>query len=243
MSTEADMEALAEAVVFAHEAGTAPPPADDRQAMALERTAAMALVGLARCAEVPTGLSARLAADGLQFCATRSTARPIASGRRMRPVATALAFACGLAAGAILWLLLGSANRTEAPSMAQRLAALAAEAGVVRLPWKAGPSPRSGDVHGEVVWSPERQEGYLTFVGLPPVDAEHRFQLWIVDGSRAGAPVDGGLFAIADPATATIVPVQARLPVGKAAAFVVTIEPKAGVVVSKQEHVVALAGL
>jgi len=39
------------------------------------------------------------------------------------------------------------------------------------------------------------------------------------------------------------VPVQAKLPIGRAAAFVVTLEGKDGAVVSKQEHVVAVARL
>jgi hypothetical protein len=56
--------------------------------------------------------------------------------------------------------------------------------------------------------------------------------------------VDGGVFDVTPQATASgdvIVPFRAKLPVGKAAAFVVTMEQPGGVVVSKQERVLALA--
>jgi hypothetical protein len=98
-------------------------------------------------------------------------------------------------------------------------------------------------VSGDVVWDDASQLGFLTFEGLPPLDDEHRFQLWIVDGQRQGAPIDGGLFAIGKADEPTVVAITAKLPVGRAAAFVVTVEAKAGVVVSAQEHVVAVAGL
>jgi hypothetical protein len=113
----------------------------------------------------------------------------------------------------------------------------------VRIAWKSGPSPFAGTVRGDVVWSQDRQVGYLRFTGLPPLAPGHRFQLWVVDGERTGAPVDGGLFSIADATAETVVPVHTTLPIGKPAAFVVTVEDARGVVVSGQEHVVAIAGL
>lgn len=238
-------EQLAEAVVFAHDVDVAQLGDDDPQRRAFEHTAALALAAFAQRAVVPSGLQVRLAASGLQFCAERRpVARPVgiaaAAATDRRPW---VAFACGLAAGITLFLL--PALRSDTPPAADRLRAqlLAADTAAVRVPWRAGPSPMSGDVRGDVLWSAARQEGYLTFRGLPPLDAEHRFQLWIVDGSRTGAPVDGGLFAIADADQDTVVPVRATLPIGRPAAFVVTVEAKAGAVVSAQEHVVAIAGL
>jgi len=240
---DAHMEALAEAVVFAHEVDAPALPTDDARSFAFERTAAMAAAGLAHLSEPPAALRARLAAAGLQFCAGRDDRSPPARSVRhtTRPVPV-LAFVCGLAAGLLLFLLLGTGGAASEPT-SQRRAALLAEPGAVQLAWQTGPSPLSGSVQGDVVWNDARQEGYLTFRGLPPLDAEHRFQLWIVDGTREGAPVDGGLFAITDAAAETIVPVRAKLPIGRPAAFVVTVEPRAGVVVSRQEHVVAIAGL
>ena len=131
--------------------------------------------------------------------------------------------------------------RLTGRSFAEQRAELLRETGALQLDWSAGPSPRSGTVTGDVVWSHGRQEGYMTFAGLPPLDREHRFQLWIVDGDRQGAPVDGGLFTIARATEQTIVPMAASLPIGNAAGFVVTIEAWNGAVVSEQEHVVATA--
>jgi hypothetical protein len=120
---------------------------------------------------------------------------------------------------------------------------LASEQNAVRIEWKPGPSPLHGSVAGDVVWSPERQDGWLTFRGLPKLDPDHAYQLWIVDRRREGAPVDGGLFTIEDPAEETLVPIHAKLPIGSPVAFVITVEDKTGAVVSKREHVVAIAGL
>ena len=151
-------------------------------------------------------------------------------------------FLAGLAAAALLWLALGGERQGTNPVEART--ALLTKADVQQLAWKAGPSPLAGQVRGDVVWSPAEQAGYLTFEGLPPLGPEQRFQLWIVDGERPGsAPVDGGLFDIRAGTGSTVVPIDPKLPVRKAAAFVVTVEGKDGAVVSKQEHVVAIAGL
>jgi hypothetical protein len=140
-----------------------------------------------------------------------------------------------------LWFALRPAAAPGRPATEQR-ASIVADAGTTTLAWKRGPSPMSGGVEGDVVWSGARQEGWLRFRGLPPLDPDHRYQLWIVDAQREGAPVDGGLFAIGDAASETLVPVRAALPIGDAKAFVVTVESRRGVVVSAQEHVVAIAG-
>ncbi|MBL9076348.1 MAG: anti-sigma factor [Planctomycetes bacterium] len=243
MSELQHLEALAEAIVFAHEADAAAPPASDPQATALQRTAALTAAALAHRCEVPAGLQARLAAAGLQFCATRAQ---LAAPAPRRPLSvtvtgwrTAVAFVGGIAAGLVLWLLLRTGAPVE-PPVAERRAALLPAADV-QWHWQAGSSPLRGDVQGDVVWSSDRQEGYLRFRGLPPLDARHRFQLWIVDGKREGAPVDGGLFAVGDGGAETVVPVRAALPIGQAAAFVVTVEDERGAVVSLQQHVVAIA--
>jgi hypothetical protein len=234
-------EALAEAIVFAHEAEAPPLPPPDRLGLALEQTAALTTAALAPATEVPARLQARLLTAGLQFCAEVSPR--VAQPRAIRRWPTALAFAAGLAAGVLVYAQLAPGPAADQPPAARRAALLAAAATDVQWPWQAGPSPLCGKVHGDVVWSSARQEGYLTFRGLPPLDPEHRYQLWIVDGKREGAPVDGGVFAVTDPSHDTVVPVRATLPIGRPAGFVVTVETKAGVVVSKQEHVVAIAGL
>jgi hypothetical protein len=257
---ELALEALAEAVVFAHEGEAPAAMATTAERAVLERTAALAAAGLAAAssngqATVPTSLQARLAAAGLSFCAERRgpQAAPLPRPAPTRDPAGATwrlwPFAAVLAAGLVLGFTLCrgfGCPTTESPAPQTPpapAALLASDPGALHLPWQKGPSPLAGTVTGEVVWSAQQQQGVLVFRGLPPLDPEHRFQLWIVDGTREGAPVDGGLFTVADLGTETLVPVQAKLPIGKAAAFVVTVEGKDGAVVSKQEHVVAIAAL
>ncbi len=95
------------------------------------------------------------------------------------------------------------------------------------------------------MFDPVTQQGYLRFRGIPANDPRlEQYQLWIADASRTPPePVDGGVFNTPQ-STATgdvIIPFEAKLPVGKPAAFVVTVEQPGGVVVSKQERVLALA--
>lgn len=131
---------------------------------------------------------------------------------------------------------------SEAELRARRAAVLAGDRQAFHREWKPGPSARDSHFSGDVVWSHERQDGWLSFRGLPKLDPDHAYQLWIVDQRRDGPPVDGGLFTIQNPDAETLVPIHAHLRVEHPVAFVITIEPKNGVVVSKQEHVVAIAG-
>ncbi len=253
------LESMLDAVVFAHETAQ-PQLAESPQAREFERVAALAAAAFAGAQEPPRALANRLAAAGLQFCGERRSAmatttnasapRPLAikpgfitsEDGPPRRTGTLFGFLTGLAAALLIWFF---ATKPPAPvDLSAARQQLLASNGAQRLEWKAGPSPLSGAVKGDVVWSEAEQTGYLTFEGLPPVGPEQRFQLWIVDGARQdSAPVDGGLFAITDGGQRTIVPIHAKLPVSKAAAFVVTVEDRAGVVVSKREHVVAIAGL
>jgi anti-sigma-K factor RskA len=95
---------------------------------------------------------------------------------------------------------------------------------------------------GNVVWSDELQEGYMTLTNLPANDpASKQYQLWIVDPDRDEKPVDGGVFDIPAHATTAVIPIRNPLAVTDPKAFVITLEQPGGVVVSKQEIVVALA--
>ncbi|MCC6987352.1 MAG: anti-sigma factor [Acidobacteria bacterium] len=247
------LEDLAERVVFAHDADV-PAFAPGGDAAAFERTAALAAAALALAEPPPPRLQQRLAAAGLAFCAERR--RPKPSVHALPPTAPALPpspaaagpaqrrtrwpyLVFAAAALALIWLVRPGSGRDAGSERARLLTTQ----DVVHLDWKPGPSPLAGAVLGDVVWSQHEQRGYLRFQGLPPLDQSHRFQLWIVDGSRTGAPVDGGLFAIADAKADTVVPIAPKLPIGKAAAFVVTVEEWAGVVVSEKKDIVAIAGL
>ncbi|MEO1511259.1 MAG: anti-sigma factor [Planctomycetota bacterium] len=112
---------------------------------------------------------------------------------------------------------------------------------------------------GEVEWSDSEDRGFMRFAGLDVNDpSETQYQLWIFDEQRPSGdlpefgdsflsqrPVDGGVFDLADaevlPSGEVIVPIDAKLPVGKALAFAVTVEQPGGVVVSDRSLVVALA--
>jgi hypothetical protein len=81
--------------------------------------------------------------------------------------------------------------------------------------------------------------------GLPANDPKrYQYQLWIFDADRDERfPVDGGVFDIA-PATAdgdVIVPIRAKLPVGRPGLFALTRERPGGVVVSDRKEIACLA--
>lgn len=122
--------------------------------------------------------------------------------------------------------------------------ALAARQNVLHVQLAAGPGAANTPLAGDVIFDPATQTGYLRFRGIPANDPRlAQYQLWIADGSRTQPePVDGGVF---DVPTAiangdVIIPFRAKLQVGAAAAFVITQEQPGGVVVSRQERVLAL---
>lgn len=130
---------------------------------------------------------------------------------------------------------------TPTPSEA-RARLLATAADVTTLAWTATEDPAAQGASGDVVWSPSLQQGFMRFVGLAVNDPTQRqYQLWIFDKDRDQAfPVDGGVFDIT-PAGEVIVPITAKLPVGKPVLFAVTVERPGGVVVSKRERIVVTA--
>lgn len=156
------------------------------------------------------------------------------SRRRVAP------FLVGAAAGfALAWMSLG-VNVDDQPD--EQRDAFLRRGNYAQIDWKPGTSRAHGTVKGDVVWCTQRQQGYLRIDGLEPLPPGMQYQLWIVDADRTGAPVDGGLFDLAS-ANENVVPIQAKLPVRQAKAFVVTVEKQGGVVVSEQHDVVAIAGL
>ena len=236
---------LAEAIVFAHEEGVSAVDAGERQAQELEHTAAFAAAALSPPTTPPSSLSSKLAADALKFCAEEQQLgppeRPGFTTPHPRSNGALLAFALGAAAAClVLWLARPGAS---APSVAQLRAETIASNVGLRQDWTPGPSPLRGAVKGDVVWRQEHQDGWLTFRDLPELPAGRAYQLWIVDGEREGAPVDGGVFTIDAADEETLVTIRPALPIGAPKAFVVTVEDRGGVVVSKQEHVVAIASL
>jgi hypothetical protein len=127
----------------------------------------------------------------------------------------------------------------SASALRDSLIQAGAEMGALRF---TGNSGEFSDVNGEVVWSDERQEGYMTLSDIPSNDpTNHQYQLWIIDPSRDEIPVDGGVFNIPPGGGSVVIPIDAKLAVSRPTAFVITREKPGGVVRSAQEVVVAVA--
>lgn len=128
---------------------------------------------------------------------------------------------------------------------AARDALLADAPDAIRVAWTNTEHPRAQQLRGGyVVWSDERQQGYMTFKGIPQNDpSEHQYQLWVFDATRSeDYPVDGGVFdARRNEAGEIVIPIENKLPVRQATLFAVTLEPPGGVVVSDRDPILWVA--
>lgn len=113
---------------------------------------------------------------------------------------------------------------------------------LVRVPWAASTDPAATTATGEVVWDARTQRGVMRIAGLVPNDPRlAQYQLWIIDGDRdARYPVDGGVFDVTGSGE-VLVPITARLRVGRPTLFAITLERPGGVVVSARERLVLAA--
>jgi anti-sigma-K factor RskA len=119
---------------------------------------------------------------------------------------------------------------------------LASAPDVIKATWAPGNVKEIDQVGGEVVWSDEKQEGYMTFKGLPANDAsKETYQLWIFEENQGDkTPIDGGVFDVNENGE-VVVPISAKLKAKNPALFAITIEKPGGVVVSKREKIAAAA--
>ncbi|MES2523748.1 MAG: anti-sigma factor [Gemmatimonadota bacterium] len=163
------------------------------------------------------------------------------------------------AAAVLLWAIGprdGGADRTPGPDAAPATVTAAAETPaelrarvlqgdrtVVPISWAATSDSTAHGATGDVVWSDRLQQGVLRIAGLQPNDRERwQYQLWIFDKTRDEKyPVDGGVFDIASEDGEVLVPIAARLRVGNAVVFAVTVERAGGVVVSARDRIALLA--
>jgi hypothetical protein len=113
----------------------------------------------------------------------------------------------------------------------------------VVLPWSATEDPAATGAGGAVVWNGSEQAGLMRIHGLAPNDpAVAQYQLWIFDAGRDDRfPVDGGVFDVPAGAEEALVPIRARLPVGEAVLFAITVEGPGGTVVSSRERIALVA--
>jgi hypothetical protein len=234
---------------------------DPKEAESIEKTvAALGLVGLDEM-EMPASLQSKLMRDADEFFGTVAPsddavpARQIVldggSGRSWFnwlgwPVAAAACIALAVSlfmprTGDIAGIL-----PTPTPTPEERLTPTQQrqrlmESGgrLVTAEWAKAKMPDI-NVVGDVVWSPEKQAGYLRLRGLPKNDAsKESYQLWIVDESQ-DKPIDGGVFDInAD--GEVIIPIDARLKAMNPKLFAITVEKPGGVVVSTMEKFAAQA--
>ena len=142
-----------------------------------------------------------------------------------------LAAACLVLAAIGWWRVLAPGASSE-PSVAQAYTSFTEMAtDLVRASW-SGKEPGYETVAGEVIWSDERQAGFMKLVGLKPNDQEReQYQLWIVDPTRDEHPVDGGVFNVSSTGE-VLVPIDAKLRVANPTVFAITLEQPGGVVVS-----------
>ena len=115
-------------------------------------------------------------------------------------------------------------------------------AGLIKANWVVGNVKELKDISGDVVWSDEKQVGYMRFKGLPTNDkAKETYQLWIFDKTQDKAtPIDGGTFDVTADGE-VIIPITAKLKASGPEMFAITMEKPGGVVVSKREKIAALA--
>ena len=152
-----------------------------------------------------------------------------------------------VAAAAMIALLVmprADARTPFAPSIAQlRADVLARDSAAVRLAWSATTDPAANGAAGDVTWSDATQRGVMRLAGLEANDRTRwQYQLWIFDRDRDEKyPVDGGVFDVPPGGGDVLVPISARVKVGSATLFAVTVERAGGVVVSSRERIVLLA--
>jgi hypothetical protein len=209
---------------------------------------------------VPPALADRLVVTGEAVVrATRSPAMSASPSPTRRP--SIMAWTGWLAAAALLAVTVVRSRAPQAPATAAtpamptaaldgdvRLlrATLVADAKTVTLKWAPGSDSTGRFIEdGEVLWSPSLQKGVMRLIGLMPNDStQWQYQLWIFDKTRDERyPVDGGVFNIAKGQADRLVPIRARIPVGDAVMFAITVEKPGGVVVSTRERLAMLAKL
>ncbi|QJR36394.1 anti-sigma factor [Gemmatimonas groenlandica] len=138
-----------------------------------------------------------------------------------------------------------SAASASAAASWVRDSLLAVDSAITRIAWAPTADSTAIGASGDVVWSTSAQRGVMRLIGLKSNDTRRwQYQLWIFDKTRDQRyPVDGGVFDVPPGATEVFVPINARVPVGGAVMFAVTVEAPGGVVVSTRERVALLAAL
>ena len=241
-----------EADALAHALAKLPPGEAARwERAAAELAAAFAAEDASMREPMPDALADRVVHSGGAIVRSQPQAQQTAvlppAARRQSPMAWTGWMAA--AAALVLWFAAPRATirSPDAPpvrTVAQlRDSLVTLDAVAEQLPWIATPDSTATGASGDVVWSNRAQRGVMRIVGLQPNDrARWQYQLWIFDKTRDQKyPVDGGVFDVPAGAREVLIPIDARVPVGEAVMFAVTVEPAGGVVVSTRERIALLA--
>lgn len=82
---------------------------------------------------------------------------------------------------------------------------------------------------GRVHWFPGQGRGFLQVAGLPPIDADEQYQLWVRDGGRDAAfLVNAGVMDVSADDGEKLIPIQPSLRVFRADVFLISIERRGG---------------
>ena len=221
---------------------------------AAELAAAFAAADPAMRDAMPPALADRIISSGEAMVRSQPRVAPTIPMPAIAPRSNVLGWTGWLAAAAALALWL-AAPRTAAPALVAvapvrattpsqlRDSLLAADSATERLAWTATKDSSARGASGDVVWSSHAQRGVMRIAGLTANDRTRwQYQLWIFDKTRDQKyPVDGGVFDMPEGKSEVYVPIDARVPVGDAVMFAVTVEHAGGVVVSSRERIALLA--
>jgi hypothetical protein len=215
----------------------------DPQALELAAAALELALGPAEFAPICAELRAKLQTRGEAFVAQHAALAKRAGMRALPPgPRRASPIAWWIAAAAVALALVGWWPRLVPHSrdLARERAELLARADTLHVDAKGTELAKGAS--GDVVWSNRAQQGFLRVSGLPEMDPHvTQFQMWIFDENQEH-PVDGGVFDGSSTGE-LLIPIDAKLRVGKPKLFAVTVEKAGGVVVSDQKRIALVAAL
>ncbi len=187
---------------------------------------------------------------------TSATTGSSAGGSSAASSVGAMGWLGWVAAAAAIAVAVMIANPTEPlrPQNREQLVAwIDQHPSAVQWDWAPGLVEPDEDATGLVTFDPETQEGYMLIKGLEPNDPKfQQYQLWIWDQEREPDPenpapladnvhpVDGGVFDVNSEGEA-VIPIEAKLIVGKPYLFAITVERPGGVAKSGKESVPLIA--
>ncbi len=132
----------------------------------------------------------------------------------------------------------------DKPNPAKQYEDLLLASNIIKANFGAAPKaePELSHVAGEVIWSDEKQAGYMKLRNLPKNDkGKSTYQLWLFEENQGEkTPIDGGTFDV-DAEGEVIIPINAKLKAKNPGMFAITVEKPGGVVVSKRDKIAALA--